>query len=115
MSFFQRIANLFSRTGRADNLMRQGMAHASADRPEQAIGIYDSLLQGNLASPTVRARALFNRALAHSSMKDDQKAIADLQQVVAMPNAPENVLTAARTQLIRVQNRAERARKREEK
>jgi hypothetical protein len=46
-------------------------------------------------------------------MKQDAKAIADLEQVVAMPGAPENVLTAARTQLIRVRNRGERARNRD--
>jgi len=110
MSFFGQLANLFSRAGREDNLMQQGMAHATANEPEKAINIYDSLARSK--SATVRSRALFNRALAHSAMKDDAKAIADLEQVIAMPGAPENVLTAARTQLIRVQNRGERVRNR---
>ena len=112
MGFFSQLSNLFTRTGRAENLMQQGMAHADAKRPEKAIGIYDSLLSSKAASPTVRARALFNRALAHSQLKNDEKAIADLQQVVAMPTAPENVLNAARTQLIRVRNRAQRVQSR---
>ena len=110
MSFFGQLANLFSRAGREDNLLLQGMAHASANDPEKAISIYDSLVRSK--SATVRSRALFNRALAHSMMKQDAKAIADLEQVVAMPDAPENVLTAARTQLIRVRNRGERVRSR---
>ena len=113
MSFFDHIANLFSRAGREDNLLQQGMAYASANDPEKAIGIYDSLVRSKAASSTVRSRALFNRALAHSMMKQDAKAIADLEQVIVMPGAPENVLTAARTQLIRVRNRGERARNRD--
>jgi len=114
MSFFSQLANLITRAGRDDNLLRQGMEHASANRPEKAIAIYDSLVQSKSASPTVRSRALFNRALAHSAMKNDEKAIADLEQVVNMPGVPENVLTTARSQLIRVRNRGERSRNREE-
>jgi hypothetical protein len=108
MGFFGQLANLFTRSGRDDNRLQEAMDHASAKRPEKAIGIYDALLSSQKISPTVRARALFNRALAHSSMKDDQKAIADLEAVVAMSAAPENVLSAARNQLTRVRNRVER-------
>lgn len=108
MGFFAQLTNLFTRAGRDDSRLQQGMDHADAKRPEKAIGIYDALLRSSSTSPTVRARALFNRALAHSSMKDDVKAIADLEQVVTMHGAPENVLTAARTQLIRVRARMER-------
>jgi hypothetical protein len=114
MSFFSRLTNLFSRSGRDDNLLQQGMAHATAHQPERAIVIYDSLVNSKSSGAIIRSRALFNRALAHSAMKNDQKAIADLEQVVGMPGAPENVLTAARTQLIRVRNRGERVRNREE-
>jgi regulator of sirC expression with transglutaminase-like and TPR domain len=108
MGFLGQLANLFSRAGRDDNKLQQAMDHADAKRPEKAIGIYDALLRTSSTSPTVRARALFNRALAYSSLKDDAKAIADLEQVVSMPGTPENVLTAARTQLIRVRNRTQR-------
>jgi hypothetical protein len=114
MSFFSRLTNLFTRGGRDDNLLQQGMAHATAHRPEKAIAIYDSLVNSRSTSLTVRSRALFNRALAHSAMKNDQKAIADLEQVVNMPGVSENVQTAARNQLIRVRNRGDRVRNREE-
>lgn len=110
MGFFGQMANLFSRSGRDDNRLRQGMNHAHAKRPAQAIAIYDSLLDRKGTSSTVRARALFNRALAHSAMKDDRKAIADLEKVVSMPAVPENVLSAARNQLVRVHNRVQRGR-----
>lgn len=114
MSIFGTLANLFTRSGRDDNLLRQGMEHASANRPDQAIKIYDSLVQSKSTSLTVRARALFNRALAHSLLKNDKQAIADLEEVVAMPGVPDNVQTAARTQLIRVHNREERHRSRKD-
>jgi hypothetical protein len=114
MSFFGRLASLFTRTGRDDNLLRQGMDHASANRPEEAIHIYDSLLGSTATSLTVRSRALFNCALAHSIMKNDKQAIADLEAVVAMPGVSENVQTAARTQLIRVRNREVRKRTRQD-
>jgi len=108
MGFVDQLTNLFSRSGRDDNRLRQGMEHAEANRPARAIAVYDSLVNSKGTSPTVRARALFNRALAHSSTKDDAKAIADLEQVVAMPGAPDNVLAAARNQLVRVRNRIQR-------
>src|SRR5438094_5341911 len=108
MGFFGQLTNLFSRAGRDDNRLKQAMDHAHAKQPEKAIPVYDLLLKDKTAGPTLRARALFNRALAHSSMKDDQKAIADLEKVVAMPGAPENVLAAARNQLVRVRNRVQR-------
>jgi len=112
MGFFSQLANLFSRSGRDDSRLRQGMEHAEAKHPAQAIAIYDSLVNSKGTSPTVRARALFNRALAHSSMNDDAKAIADLEQVVSMLSAPDNVTAAARNQLVRVRNRIQRVRDR---
>lgn len=107
MGLLSRIAGLLTRSGRDDNLLQQGMEHAKAKRPVQAIEIYDRLLSNTATRGEVRARALFNRALAHSSMKNDDKAAADLEQVLAMPNLPENVQAAARTQLHRVRKRSE--------
>ena len=115
MGFLGQLSNLFSRSGRDDNRLRQGMDHAHAKRPAQAIAIYDSLVNSKGTTPTVRARALFNRALAHSALKADQKAIADLEEVVSMSGTPENVLTAARNQLVRVRNRVQRVHERPEK
>src|SRR5262245_30187476 len=115
MGFLAQLTNLFSRSGRDDNRLRQGMEYAEEKHPDRAIAIYDSLVNSKRTSPTLRARALFNRALAHSSMKDDQKAIVDLEQVVAMPGAPENVLAAARNQLVRVRNRLRRVHDRAER
>ncbi|WP_425615390.1 tetratricopeptide repeat protein [Anatilimnocola sp. NA78] len=106
MSFFQRLSNWFSQSGREDNLLQQAVDLAKEKRPADAIAIYNDLLRSNSATSTVRARALFNRALAYSSLKDDERAVADLQSVISSNDAPENVRTAARTQLVRLKNRA---------
>src|SRR5438874_13725555 len=108
MAILKRLANWFSRGGRDDNTLQLAMDHAHAKRPAEAIAIYDSLVDAKGASSSLRARALFNRALAHSSLKDDQKAIADLEETISLTSAPENVLSAAREQLIRVRNRVQR-------
>jgi hypothetical protein len=95
--------NLFS--GSEDSRLLKALEHAKAGHPEKSIEIYNALLASS-KSDTVRARAMFNRALAHSSMKNDDAAAKDLQDVLAMPNLPENVQSAARSQLARVKKRS---------
>ena len=112
MGFFGQLLNLFSRAGRDDNRLKQGMDYAHANRPDKALDIYNEILNSKGTGPVVRARALFNRALAHSALKNDAKAIADLEEVVATEAVPENVMTAARNQLIRVRSRIERIKSR---
>ena len=107
MSFLSRLTGFFSGSSGEEGLLRQGLEHAKAKRPEKAIEIYNSLLTASSTSAAVRARALFNRALAYSSMKDDEKALADLKQVLAMPTLPDNVQSAARAQVARIKKRSE--------
>ena len=108
MSILGRLTGLFSRSGRDDSLLLEAMEHAKAKRPEKALAIYDALIAAPGTRSEVKARALFNRALAHSSLGHDDKALADLEQVLAMPNLPENVQNAARAQVVRVQKRVTR-------
>jgi hypothetical protein len=108
MALLNRLANLFSRSGRDENRLRQGMQHAHEKRPAEAIAIYDTLVEARGSSVSVKARALFNRALAYSSLKEDNKALADLEEVIRLPGVPENVQTAARNQLVRVRSRVQR-------
>src|SRR5687767_1338571 len=108
MGLFQRFANLFSQKGRDDELLLKGMEHAKAGRPQRAVEIYDTLVKSKSSSDTLRARALFNRALAHSSLKNDLQAIADLNEVLTLPNVPENVRNSARDQLKRVHKRSDK-------
>lgn len=107
MSFFSKIAGLFSRSSREDNLLLEGVEHAKAKRPEKALEIYNSLLAGTTISPSVRASALYNRSMAYSAMNDDDKAAADLKKVVTLAGAPDNILSAAKTRLARLKKRAE--------
>lgn len=107
MNFFSRLVGLLTRRGRDNDLLLQGVEHAKAKRPAQAIEIYTRLLDIPSTSPTVRGQALFNRALAYSSIKEDDKAMKDLQAVIAMRDIPENVQVAARERLVRVNKRAE--------
>jgi hypothetical protein len=108
MGFFSRLVNLLTKGGRDDELLLKGMEHAKAGRPKQAIEIYDNLVKSKSSSDTVRARALFNRALAHSALKNDAKAIADLNEVLTLPNLPENVRNSTRDQLNRMQKRSDK-------
>jgi tetratricopeptide (TPR) repeat protein len=107
MGFFSKIAGLFSRSSREENLLLEGVEHAKAKRPEKALEIYNSLLATPTLSATVRASALYNRAMAYSALDDDEKAVADLQKALALPGLPENVQSAARTRLARLKKRAE--------
>jgi hypothetical protein len=106
MNFLNRLSNWFSRSGRDENLMAEAMELANKKQPAEAIKLYTELMRSTTASSETKARALFNRALAHSSLKDDAKAVADLKQLTAMTDIPENVRNAARTQLVRLTNRA---------
>lgn len=107
MSFFSKVAGLFSRSSREESSLLEGVEHAKAKRPEKAIEIFNALLAMPTLSFTVRASALYNRALAFSAMDDDEKALADLQKVLSLPGLPDNVQTAARARMARVKKRAE--------
>lgn len=107
MGLLSTLSSLFSGAARDNRLLLQGIEHAKNNRPERAVEIYNKLLSSKSASRTVRARALFNRALARSSMSDDEQALADLEQLLLMPDLPENVQSAARAQIVRVRKRSE--------
>jgi hypothetical protein len=40
-------------------------------------------------------------------MKDDEKALVDLEQLLTMPDLPENVQNAAKAQVLRVRKRSQ--------
>lgn len=106
MSFVSRLLSIFTRGGRDEEMLQQGLEHAKARRPEKAVEIYGRLIDDKGTSPNVRGRALFNRSLAYSSLKEEQKALADLQEVLKIAHLPENVLSAARERVTRLRNRS---------
>jgi hypothetical protein len=105
MGLLQRVTSLFSRSGRDDQLLLAGLAHAKADRPDEALKIYNQLLKDSGTNATTRARTLYNRAIAYSALNEDAKAVADLEEVLKMPSVPDNVESAARDRLARVRRR----------
>ena len=105
MDLLSRLTNLFSRQGRDENQLNAAIEFAREGAPAKAIEIYSELLRAEATSATTKARALFNRALAYSSLNDDPLAIADLKQLAAQVDVPDNVRSAARTQLVRLNNR----------
>lgn len=109
MSLWQRFTRMFSHGGRQESILLRAIDLAQSKKPEEAIDIYDGLINNPGTDPELKARALFNRALAHSSQKNDTQAIVDLQAVLAMARIPENVREAARSQLSRVKKRGERS------
>jgi hypothetical protein len=54
----------------------------------------------------LRARVLFNRALVHSALKNEEQALADIEEVLKLPDVPDNVQTAAKERLIRLRKRS---------
>ncbi len=107
MGFFSKIAGLFSRSSREDNLLLEGVEHAKAKRPEKALEIYNTLLASTTISASVRGSALYNRSMAYSAMDDDDKAAADLQKVLTLAGVPDNIQSAAKSRLARLKKRAE--------
>ena len=105
MDLLNRLTNWFSRQGRDENQLNMALELARGGDPAKAIEIYGDVLRGESTSATTKARALFNRALAYSSLNEDPRAIADLKQLTALADIPENVRSAARTQLVRLKNR----------
>jgi hypothetical protein len=49
----------------------------------------------------VKAMALFNRGLVHMAAGDCRKSVADLQDVLATEEAPQNIKTMARQKLVK--------------
>jgi hypothetical protein len=105
MDLLNRLKNWFSRGGRDENQLEKAMELAKTRQPTEALAIYNDLITSPGTSNAVKARALFNRALAYSSLKDDDRAAADLKRLTTLDGVPENIRTAARNQLVRLTNR----------
>jgi hypothetical protein len=72
-----------------------------------AIADYSAAVELPTIPADVKAMALYNRALAYSSIHEDEKAAADLADVLEMPGLAENVKTAAQQRRERIRRRNE--------
>ena len=105
MGFLDKITGLFSRGSRDESLLLKAVELAKNKKPEEALEIYNQLLASPGTSAETRARALFNRGLAYKAMRDEEKALEDLENVLRLTNLPDNILAAAKEQITRVKKR----------
>ena len=105
MGLLSRMFGSFSARGRATALYKRGMEKAGNRDLEGAIEDYTAVIDLKHAPPDVIAMALLNRALAYSREHDDARATADLDRVLAMPGATQQVISAAHEKLHRMKRR----------
>ncbi len=105
MSLMSKVFGSFSNRGKATALYRRGMQKAGDRDLDGAIDDYTAVVEMKGAPPDVVAMALLNRALAYSRVHDDTKATIDLDRVIAMPGATQQVIDAAHEKLHRMKRR----------
>lgn len=106
MNPFSWLSNQFSNRRKSLSLLRRGMKRAKAGDQEGAVADYTKTVDDETTPADVRAMALYNRALVLSAGTEKSRAIADLNRLLAMPEAKENVKTEARRRLERMRLRA---------
>ena len=105
MSLISKVFGSFSSRGKATALYQRGMQKAGDRDLEGAIDDYTAVVDMKGAPTDVVAMALLNRALAYSRVHDDTKATIDLDRVIAMPGATQQVIDAAHEKLHRMKRR----------
>ncbi len=88
-------------------MLKQAIEKSKTDRPG-AIVDYTTIIHTKDAPPGIRASALFNRGLAYSHDQQPDLAAADFKAVLTMPDAPANVVNAAKERVERLRKRADR-------
>jgi hypothetical protein len=108
MGLLSRLFGSFSTRSKATALYKRGMHKASDRDLKGAIVDYTAVVEMKGAPHDVIAMALLNRALAYSREHDDERAAADLDRVLAMPDATAQVKDAAKEKLHRMKRRSSR-------
>jgi regulator of sirC expression with transglutaminase-like and TPR domain len=105
MSLIESLKSLLSGSGGPASLHKRGMAKAKRENWDGAIADYSAVIDSSKASDELKAMARFNRALAYSQQGALSAAQADLKAVLAMTDAPANIVTASREKLARWEKR----------
>jgi tetratricopeptide (TPR) repeat protein len=108
MNPFSWLSNQFSRRRKAVSLLQRAMKRARAGNQEGAIADYSQLVDDDTTPADVRAMALYNRALVLAAGAETSKAITDLNRLLAMPEAKDEVKTEARRKLERMRLKTQR-------
>ena len=106
MSFLSKVFGAFSIRGKATSLYKRGMQKAGDRDLAGAIADYTAVIEMKGAPDDLIGMALLNRALAYSRSHDDEKAGVDLDEVLAMPGATQQVKDAAIEKLHRMKRRS---------
>ena len=94
--------SMFTSRGKADAAYKRGMKKANARDHEGAIAEYNTVIDMSNCPGDIRAMAMYNRALAYSGLRQYDKAQKDLDIVLQLPEAPSEVLAAARDKIKRM-------------
>jgi hypothetical protein len=109
MNFFVWLQSRISPTFRAKWLHKQGMIQAKLHKHQAAMDAYTTVIEMADAPNDVRAMALYNRALVrHALTGKSADAIKDLNDVLKMTGATEQVKTEARRKLVRMDRESDR-------
>jgi hypothetical protein len=108
MSLLSKVLGSFSTRGKATALYKRGMQKGGNRDLEGAIEDYTAVVNMKGAPADVIAMTLLNRALAFSRLHDDRKATEDLERVMSMPGATQQVIDAAHEKMHRMKRRTSR-------
>ena len=109
MNIFLWLTSYFSDRGKVVSLYKRGMAKAKKHDRQGAIEDYTTAIGMSGAPADLMAMVLYNRALVYVAAGDDRKGADDLDAVLAMNEALENVRTMARQKLARMESRASKS------
>ena len=88
------------------SLYKRGMARAKKRDYRGAIDTYTKAIDMPETPAEVKAMVLYNRALVLVATGDVQKAVGDLDAVLAIDEVPVNVRTMARLKLAKIDSRS---------
>jgi tetratricopeptide (TPR) repeat protein len=106
MRLFTWLKSRSSDRGRGLWLYKRGMAKAKKRDHKGAIDDYTATIDMDGIPADVKAMALYNRGVVHAAAGNNPKAIDDLNAVLAMAEPLENVKTAAKQKLVRMERRS---------
>ncbi|MCO6046199.1 hypothetical protein NG895_20065 [Aeoliella sp. ICT_H6.2] len=108
MALMNWIRSKWSMKYRATWMLRRGILHARAGRTSEAMQKYSEVLDLEGVTPNTRAMALYNRALLQSADGKADAAADDLNKILQMTGASQEVMTEARRKLTRMSRSSDR-------
>lgn len=108
MNFYHWFIGCFSIRQKSLSIYRRGMTKARRHDHQAAIDDYTSAIRVAGVPDDVKAMALYNRALAYVAIEANRQGTEDLNAVLGMSKAPDQIKTEAVRKLARMQQHAAR-------